>query len=60
MADIFISYSSEDREQAHRIADALESEGWQVWWDRTMLPGTDFDETKKLKEWWRSFLANIL
>lgn len=34
MTDIFISYASEDRPQAKRLAQALEQQGWSVWWDR--------------------------
>lgn len=30
MSDIFISYASEDRAQAQRLARALEAQGWSV------------------------------
>ncbi len=39
MADIFISYASEDRAAAVRLADALAGQGWSVCWDRTIPPG---------------------
>lgn len=42
MADVFISYASEDHEAARAIARALEDEGWTVWWDRHLLPGGRF------------------
>jgi formylglycine-generating enzyme required for sulfatase activity len=42
MADIFISYAREDRDEAARLASALEEHKWSVWWDREILPGTDF------------------
>lgn len=32
MADIFISYATEDRERAKALAEALELRGWSVWW----------------------------
>lgn len=44
MADIFISYASEDRERAKTLAHALESEGWTVWWDRLIELGRPFDD----------------
>ena len=44
MPDIFISYAREDRETAERLAQALEGEGWSVWWDRHIPAGKRFDE----------------
>lgn len=43
IADVFISYASEDREFARRVATAIEREGWSVWWDRQILAGRTFD-----------------
>jgi WD40 repeat protein len=42
MSDVFISYATADREHAKRLAKALEQRGWTVWWDRTILPGSDW------------------
>lgn len=44
MADIFIGYASEDRPHAERLAGALESQGWSVWWDVRIPAGRTFDE----------------
>lgn len=43
MADIFISYSSEDRKRAAQLADLLDGLGWTVWWDRQIIIGQAFD-----------------
>ena len=43
MADIFISYSSEDKTRVKTIAEALEQKGWSVWWDRQIPVGQRFD-----------------
>ena len=39
MADIFLSYSSEDKSKVRLIAYALEKMGWTVWWDRKIGAG---------------------
>jgi len=44
MSDIFISYASEDRPGAEKIARALEAQGWSVWWDRVIPAGRRFPE----------------
>ena len=42
--DIFLSYASEDLERVRPLIRALEQRGWRVWWDRTLLPGEDYEE----------------
>ena len=44
MGDIFISYASEDRPAALRVAEALKRHGWAVWWDPDIAPGDVWDE----------------
>lgn len=44
MADIFISYASEDRGRAEILAIKLQEQGWSVWWDRDLPFGRPFDE----------------
>jgi TIR domain len=43
MADIFISYSSEDKTIVKQIAGLLENKGWSVWWDRQIPIGQKYD-----------------
>jgi hypothetical protein len=50
MADIFLSYAAEDRESARKLAAALESTGWSVWWDRRIPAGMT----------WRQVIQNAL
>jgi len=45
MADIFISYSRTDRNWIKLLAKTLESEGWDVWWDRDLVAGDSFRQT---------------
>ncbi len=43
--DVFLSYASEDRERARKVARVLEDAGWSVWWDRKIVAGEAFDQT---------------
>lgn len=49
--DIFLSYSREDLAVAHRFAQALLQEGYEVWWDQALATGQAFEEvTEKALE----------
>lgn len=43
MADIFVSYSRQDRLRVAPLVAALEAEGWSIWWDPEISPGEEFD-----------------
>ncbi|HKX43916.1 MAG TPA: toll/interleukin-1 receptor domain-containing protein, partial [Burkholderiaceae bacterium] len=40
--DVFISYARENRGAAQRLADALVENRLRVWWDRDLVPGSEF------------------
>ena len=42
MVDVFISYSRRDRAQIEKLAQALEAEGFSVWWDHRIAGGAAF------------------
>lgn len=42
MADIFISYKSEERDVAERLADRLRDAGYDVWWDTDLYAAQPF------------------
>ena len=44
MSDIFLSYAKEDREDAVRMADLLDIQGWEVFWDREIPVGGSWPE----------------
>jgi hypothetical protein len=44
MADIFLSYSREDRPRVEPLTQALAASGYQVWWDRNLAGGSRFLE----------------
>jgi adenylate cyclase len=43
LADIFVSYSRQDKSRVAPLVAALEAEGWSVWWDPAITPGEEFD-----------------
>jgi hypothetical protein len=43
--DIFVSYSSADRNTAERVVTALRQQKLQVWYDQSMLAGEKIDAT---------------
>jgi hypothetical protein len=44
MADIFISYQSQDRERVRPLVRLLEEHGWSVWWDSYLRTGERFNK----------------
>ncbi len=44
MADIFVSYATEDRERIRPLVEALQAEGWSVWWDPKLRGGKPFSQ----------------
>ena len=44
MSGIFLSYSRVDRPIAQTIAEALQAEGFKVWWDKVLRAGQTYDE----------------
>lgn len=49
MADIFISYSSEDRDRVIPLVKALKDRGWSVWWDRDLPLTSPFDDVIRVE-----------
>ncbi len=43
MADVFVSYTKDDRNIARQFATGLEREGFSVWWDQAIHAGEAFD-----------------
>ena len=41
---MFLSYAREDAKVAKRVADRLEREGRDVWWDQDLYAGTRWEE----------------
>jgi adenylate cyclase len=44
LADIFVSYASEDRDKVVPIVAQLESSGFSVWWDKNLRGGSVFSK----------------
>ena len=43
--EVFISYSSKDKDKVEALAYSLEKSGFAVWWDRALLPGDSYEGT---------------
>lgn len=42
MSDVFISYKAEDRRRIQALVQALEADGYSVWWDQHIGAGDDW------------------
>jgi TolB-like protein len=42
--DIFLSYSRDDQATARKFAEALERNGFSVWWDQSLRSGEAYDQ----------------
>lgn len=45
MNDIFLSYAHEDQQRTIKLAQALEAQGWTVFYDRTLSAGSTWRES---------------
>ena len=43
-ADIFVSYAREDEKRVQLLCQALEAQGWSVFWDRRIPTGLTWDD----------------
>ena len=44
MADIFVSYSRNDKTRVAPLVAAIKAKGWTVWWDPSIAAGQEFDD----------------
>jgi adenylate cyclase len=44
MADVFLSYASEDQARVIPLIEALEGAGLSVWWDRELIAGPEYTD----------------
>ena len=49
MSDLFISYSKEDWNIAAKLAATLQEEHWEVFWDRKIETGAEWNDEVQLK-----------
>lgn len=47
MADIFISYKSEDRDWAKKIEALISTAGYTTWWDNSLETGERYIESTR-------------
>lgn len=39
---VFLSYASASRDRAGLLANAIQADGFEVWWDHAVMPGDDY------------------
>ncbi len=44
MADVFVSYSRNDKARVALLVAAIKAKGWSVWWDPSIAAGQEFDD----------------
>jgi len=44
MADVFVSYSRNDKTLVAPLVAAIKARGWSVWWDPSITAGQEFDD----------------
>jgi adenylate cyclase len=44
MADVFVSYSRNDKARVAPLVAAIKAKGWSVWWDPSIAAGQQFDD----------------
>lgn len=45
MSDVFVSYKAEDRRRIQPLVQALQSDGYSVWWDQHISTGDEWRQT---------------
>ena len=45
MADVFVSYKAEDRRRVAPLVEALNADGFSVWWDEQISGGAAWRQT---------------
>ena len=45
MADVFVSYKAEDRRRVQPLVQALQADGYSVWWDEHIGTGDEWRQT---------------
>jgi TolB-like protein len=43
VSDLFVSYARTDKALVAPLVAALQSQGWDIWWDPAIAPGQEFD-----------------
>ena len=47
MSDVFVSYKAEDRRRVKPLVEALQADGYAVWWDAQIGGGAAWRQTRE-------------